>query len=284
MHIVEGFHHCLRPAALRRLAGIAALALGLAGCMSTSDITGSITGRSGELPSDPAELRTYADDWGKRFDAKPGDATTSFNYARALRALGRRDEAVAVLQGAAIRNPNDRRILGAYGKSLADVGRFQEAASMLAKAHTPERPDWSILSAQGTVADQLGNYTEAQGYYEAALRIRPGEPTVLSNLGLSYALTHRLADAETTLRRATASPRADTRVRHNLALVLVLQGRNEAASDLLRQDMTPTEASADVSSIRQMIAQSDTWRQTQRLDGMSVKGRAVRAASAEAAN
>lgn len=268
-----------------RLAAIALLAAALGGCMTTSDITGSIPGGSSELPTGQTELRAYADDWGHRFDARPGDAVASFNYARALRALGRRDEAVAVLQAAAIKNPNDRRILGAYGKVLADVGRYQEASGMLAKAHTPERPDWSILSAQGTVDDQLGNYGEAQGYYQAALKIVPGEPTVLSNLGLSYALARRLPEAETTLRQATASPRADTRVRHNLALVLGLQGKFEAASDVLRQDMTPAEASADVSSIRQMIAQSNTWREIQQLDGQPAKRRGgSRAAQADTAN
>ena len=88
------------------------------------------------------------------------------------------------------------RLLGAYGKALADVGRYKEAAEALGRAHAPERPDWRILSAQGAVADQMGDHTRAQSYYEAALKLVPQEASVMSNLGLSYALAKRLPEAE----------------------------------------------------------------------------------------
>ncbi len=55
---------------------------------------------------------------------------------------------------------------------------------------------------------------------------------MLSNLGLSYALTKQLPEAEAALREASASPRADARVRQNLALVLALEGKfAEAEAD-----------------------------------------------------
>ena len=49
-------------------------------------------------------------------------------------------------------------------------------------------PDWRILSAQGAVLDQQGKFEEARHYYLSALKIVPDEPTVLSNLGMSYVL------------------------------------------------------------------------------------------------
>jgi len=55
----------------------------------------------------------------------------------------------------------------------------------------------------------LGRHEEARNYYASALKIVPGEPSVLSNLGLSYMLTRDLPKAEQTLRQAYASPRAD---------------------------------------------------------------------------
>jgi hypothetical protein len=78
---------------------------------------------------------------------------------------------------------------------------------------------------QGTTLDKLGKHDEARRYYESALKIVPEEPSVLSNLGLSYMLTRELPQAEETLRRAYGNPRADGRVRQNLALVVGLQGR-----------------------------------------------------------
>ena len=48
---------------------------------------------------------------------------------------------------------------------------------------------------------------------------------MLSNLGLSYALSRNLDLAEQTLRLAADQPGADARVRANLAMVLGLKGR-----------------------------------------------------------
>ena len=107
---------------------------------------------------------------------------------------------------------------------------------MLGRAHSPDQPDWHILSAQGAVLDQMGRHAEAQRYYRTALKIVPDEPSVLSNLGLSYALSKDLPDAETTLRRAAAQNPVDPRVRQNLALVVGLQGRfAEAENDRSRR-------------------------------------------------
>jgi Flp pilus assembly protein TadD len=113
---------------------------------------------------------------------------------------------------------------------------------------------------QGTVADQLGDFAAAQRYYETALRIVPGEPSVLSNQGLSYALAKRLPEGEVILRQGALHPRADGRVRQNLALVLGLQGKFAEAETVLRQDMQPGEAAQTLASIKRMVAQPNSWK------------------------
>ena len=148
-------------------------------------------------------------------------------------------------------------MLGAYGRALADVGNFDQALEVLDRAHTPDQPDWRILSAQGAVLDQLGRHQEAQGYYASALKIRPDDPSVLSNLGLSYALAKDLKNAEATLRRAAAFAGADPRVRQNLALVVGLQGRFAEAESIARADLPSEQAAANVAYLRQMLAQQD---------------------------
>ena len=230
------------------------------------DITASIGMPSTVLPPTDEGRRRYTEEWGKRFEANPGDKTSALAYAAGLRALTEYAQAVAVLQQAAIKHPTDLDILGAYGKALADDGRLREAADVLSRAHTPDNPNWSILSAQGVVADQMGDHAQAQGYYQAALKIVPGEPSVLSNLGLSYALDKQLDRAEQTMQQAVASPRADARVRQNLALVLALEGKFAEAEELERHDLPAADAAANVAQIRQMIAQSNTWRDIQMLD------------------
>jgi len=254
----------------------AALVIGLAclaplgGCRDMGDVTGSINATQ-PLPTNDDELRAYADNWGKRFDANPGEKTASINYARALRALTQYSQAAAVMQAAAVKAPKDFDVLGAYGKALADSGQLQQAKDVLSRSYTPERPNWDHMSVQGSVADQLGDHASAQQFYRDALKIAPGEPRVLSNLGLSYALTKQLPLAEETLRQAAASPRADTRIRQNLALVLALEGKFAEAEKIGQQDMSADAAAANVAAIKEMIAQSNSWRDIQAIDAKKAK-------------
>lgn len=227
------------------------LAVTLAGCGVDHDATGSVGRAStgGAAGASMAELS-------RRYDAGPSDPAAGLAYARALRDENRNAQAVAVLETVAIKHPYDRDVLAAYGKALNDVGRAKEAAAVLQRAHTPDRPDWTVLSAQGSASDQLGDHRAAQDYYAAALKIAPGNPHVLSNLGLSYALDKQLPLAEQTLRGAAAAPGADMRVRQNLALVLALQGQTKEAQAMAGRDLTPADAAASVAEIERMVARS----------------------------
>jgi Flp pilus assembly protein TadD len=239
---------------------VAALAGALAGCASARlpETTGSLAPAAAAPAGGEDELRRAAEAWGDRYQANSGDPQVAIHYAQALRATGQRAQAAAVLEQASLRNAKNMEVLGAYGRALADVGNFQQALEVLGRAHTPDHPDWRILSAQGAVLDQMGRHEEAQRYYETALKIVPDEPTVLSNLGLSYALSKQLPRAEATLKRAAAGQRVDPRVRQNLALVVGLQGRFAEAETIARADLPAEEASANVAYLKQMLSkQSD---------------------------
>jgi Flp pilus assembly protein TadD len=246
--------HSVRAVRLLASAAVAtALALSAAGCKTTGDdVTGSI-GAAG-APRNQAEWRSSLDALGARYRANQGDADAAMAYARALRATEQRAQAVAVLQQASIRNPHNMKLLGAYGRALADAGEYREALDALNRAHTPDNPDWRILNAQGAVLDQMGRHAEARRHYSAALKIVPDEPSVLSNLGLSYLLEKHLKLAESTLRKAVAQPNANPKVRQNLALVVGLQGRFAEAEKIAAADLPESEAAANVAYLRQMLA------------------------------
>ena len=110
---------------------------------------------------------------------------------------------------------------------------------------------------QGTALDQLGRHDEARRYYASALKIVPEEPSVLSNLGMSYVLSKDLPKAEENLRRAYGSAAADTRVRQNLGLVVGLQGRFAEAETIVKADLPPEEAAANVAYLKQMLSRKD---------------------------
>src|ERR1700750_2815158 len=208
----------------------AVLAAGLGGCQTMSDVTGAIT--SSKTAAAPEDPRQAVEVYGERSRTNPKDADAALAYGQALRATGQRAQAAAVLEQATIANPGNKALLAAYGRALADNGNFQEAFDALSRAHSPDNPDWRILSVQGAALDQLRRHDEARAYYASALKIVPGEPSVLSNLGLSYMLSKNLPRAEEVLRQAYAGGAADARVRQNLALVIGLQGRFAEAEQI----------------------------------------------------
>ena len=244
----------VRPVSSLVLAFVLAAALG--GCKTTSavDTTGSIS--ANPTARSEAEWRTESASLAEKFRSNPRDADTAIRYAQALRATGQRTQAAAVLENAALHNPKHKPLLGAYGRALADTGSFKQALDVLERAHSPDQPDWRILSVQGAVLDQMGRHDEAQRYYASALRIVPDEPSVMSNLGLSYALSKDLKRAESTLRQAAGRAPADKRVRQNLALVVGLQGRFQDAETIAKADLPPDEAAANVATLRRMMAKN----------------------------
>jgi Flp pilus assembly protein TadD len=245
----------LRPLGLARFRVVTAMSaillLGLCGCQTDglSDITGSL-GDKAEKTAPTRSLEFYHD----RYHANPEDAEAALNYGKALRTSGQRSQAVAVLEQATLAHPGDKALMAGYGRALADNGNFQQAFDVLGRSHSPEDPDWRILSAQGAILDQLGRGEEARQYYASALRIVPDEPSVLSNLALSYVLSKDLAKAEETLRHANSRGNAEPRVRMNLALVVGLRGQMAEAESIAKEGRPPEEAAANVAYLRRMLA------------------------------
>ena len=250
------------PHTLRRTSPLLALMIALtaAGCQTpnVSDITSTVGMREPPPPTDEGALRAYTASMEPRYASDPDNKAIAMNYAQALRGLTQHAQAVAVLQRLAVKYPQDMSVLAAYGKALADAGRLQEAQTVLGNSHTPEHPNWSVLSAQGSVADQLGDHSQARAYYASALKIVPHQPQVLSNMGLSYALDHRMAEAEASLRDAAAQPGADRRVRENLAMILSLEKKYAEAEDVSRRDLSPIDAAENIAELKRS-ARADTW-------------------------
>jgi Flp pilus assembly protein TadD len=234
---------------------VGAIATTAAGCQTTQ--TAETTGSLAAAPTPPSDtdLRRDVEVYGQKYRDNPSDLNVALRYAQALRGTGQRAQAVAILEQLAMQNPTNKPVLGEYGRALAEAGNYEQALEVLDRAHTPEQPDWHILSAQGAVLDQMGRHDDAQRHYLTALKIVPNEPSVLSNLGLSYALAKDLPKAESTLRLAAAQRPVDSRVRQNLALVVGLQGRFAEAETIARADLPPDQAAANVAYLKQMLAQ-----------------------------
>src|SRR5437868_8242396 len=238
----------------------AILGAGVGGCQTMSDITGSISSKGESAPSADGDPRRAVELYGEHYRANPKKPEAALAYGQALRATGQRAQAVAVFEQATIAHPSDNLLLAGFGRALADNGNFQQAFDVLTRAHSPDNPDWRILSVQGTALDQLGRHDEARRYYASALKIAPGEPSVLSNLGMSYVLSKDLPKAEEVLRRAYGSANADARVRQNLGLVVGLQGRFGEAETIVKADLPAEEAAANVAYLKDMLSRKENPR------------------------
>ncbi|MBX5191316.1 pilus assembly protein TadD [Rhizobium sp. NZLR3b] len=248
----------------RILQGAAAslIVLAVAGCSTTKDrmTTGSVPKLTKPVEEmDATELRSATDRLGQAYEKNPRDPVTGVSYANLLRMNGRDTQALAVMQQVAISNPADRNVLAAYGKAQAAAGQFQQALDTIGRAQTPDRPDWKLISAEGAILDQMGRASDARQRYRDALEIQPNEPSILSNLGMSYVLTGDLRTAETYLRSAASQPTADSRVRQNLALVVGLQGHFPEAEQIARRELSPQQADANVAYLRGMLSQQNSW-------------------------
>lgn len=257
----------MRGAYLRHtcLAVAVGSALVLSGCAKSRMTTGSIpvstiNGKSVDAMN-PQELGSAINHLGARYSKAPSDKNLGIAYATALRTDGRNDQSLAVMRRLAISHPDDRDVLSAYGKALASSGQFEAALESIRRAQTPEYPDWKLLSAEGAILDQIGQSEAARKAYRRALQIQPGEPSILSNMGMSHLLTGELGHAETYLKQAMNLPGSDSRVRQNLALVVGLQGRFDEAMQIAGAELSPDQAKANVAYLKDMLAQQNSWKE-----------------------
>lgn len=228
----------------------------LAGCTTIDKIdTNSIeqTSTSQLAQMNALELNLAEQKAGMLYQENPKNPTFAIRYAKILQMTGKHQQALAVMQQAAIHNPSNRAVLADYGKAQASAGNLQDALRTIERAQTPDRPDWRLLSAEGAILDQLGQSAKARQRYQQALQIEPNEPSVLSNMAMSYLLEDDLRTAESYLKQAIEQPSADSRVRQNLALVVGLQGRFDEAEQIARDELSAAQADANMAYIKAML-------------------------------
>jgi len=246
---------------------IIAVATALGGCADRKMTTGSVSrGAKAVDQMSGSELQGAANSLGDSYARNPDDKSVAMRYATVLQMEGRTDQSLAVMRKLTIAHPRDRKVLAAYGKSLAAAEQFEPALDAIRRAQTPEYPDWKLYSAEAAILDQVGKSDEARAMYRKALELEPNEPSVLSNLGMSYVLSGDLKTAENYMRAALERPAAGSRVRQNLALVVGLQGRFEEAEQIARQELSQDQAQANVAYLRTMMAQQSAWNQLEKED------------------
>lgn len=186
--------------------------------------------------------------------------------ARALTALGRRDEAAAVVESALAVSPDDPDLLSVRAAWLVDQGKLAEAEAALTRAvavspfHQRSRRQLAaLLQSVDRQQDAVAVYEEmlriqpedadthydlgsllldsdleaALPHLEEACRLAPARTNFLTSLGVAYIKAGRMAEAEATLRRALTLRSDDPSVGNNLGIVLIHGRRFREAVDVL---------------------------------------------------
>jgi Flp pilus assembly protein TadD len=198
------------------------------------------------------ELEKATEYWGKQYAANPRDPDSALNYAKNLKAMGRKKEALVVLQQAHLYHAQNREHLSEYGRLALELGQDSLAARLLERADDPIHPDWRVLSARGTVLAKQGRHKEAIAFFERARALAPNQASVLNNLALALAMDGQAQKAEGLLREAEQAG-DDPRVRQNLALVLGLQSKYAEAKGEAAKDLPEEDAQANVDFLRRIV-------------------------------
>ncbi len=246
----------LRPGAARNFAALTS-ALMLSACAQTADLMP----KSNTLVADAAEpaatgqseLQRATIYWGQEYAKKPSELEPALNYARNLKALGQKRQALAVLQRASAIHSSDPDLAGEYGRLALDLDQLSVAGKLLEVADNATKPDWRVISARGTVLAKQGQYKQAIPYYERALALQQNQASVLNNLAMAYAMSGEPKKAEELLRQASATPESSPKIRQNLALVLGLQGRYDESKTYAVTDLAADAAASNTDYIRRMV-------------------------------
>jgi Flp pilus assembly protein TadD len=188
--------------------------------------------------------------WAREVDADQTDAEARINLAKALRALGKYEEAGSNADQLLVMQPTNYEALLESARDRIAQNQGFYAIDTAQRAEALEPHDWRPVSLLAIGLEQSERDSEALAAHQKALALAPNNPATLSNLGMYYATHGDRTQAEALLRRAVAAPGAGAQERQNLALVLGLEGKIAEAEPLERQDLPPQTVSNNLAYLR----------------------------------
>ncbi len=152
----------------------------------------------------------------------------------ALRAEGKLDAAVEVLEQLADTHGNLPAVQSALGDLMRQLERYDEAItaydSALATFAEPDPAQWFLYYARGICKERDGDWEAAEADFRAALEFVPNQPQVLNYLGYSMVEHHvNLDEALAMIERAVEAEPQSGYIVDSLGWALYRLGRYEEA-------------------------------------------------------
>lgn len=184
--------------------------------------------------------------WSEQQQINPMDPVAGVKTAQALRELGQFDQAAETAQGVLTLQPANIEAMLEVGRAHVARGQAFYGIAALEQARAAAPRDWRPLSLLGVAYQQVRRPDDARAAWTEALRLSPDNPDVLTNAAIARMGEGDAPSAEILLRRAVVQPGASLKVRQNLALALGLQGKTGEAEQILRRDLPPEVADANL--------------------------------------
>lgn len=160
------------------------------------------------------------------------DATLEVQIARIQLSAGRGDNAIATLQGAVAKFPDEPLVKLELGAALGRQKRFAESESVFRQMITADPGNAEALNYLGYMLAERGlRLDESVSFVQRALAIDPGNPAYLDSLGWAYFKQGRFDLAEQPLMDAGARMPANSVVQDHLGDLHFKRERYQDALD-----------------------------------------------------
>ncbi len=129
------------------------------------------------------------------------------------------------------------------GRVAEQQGDLDQAMAAYRTALDRDKSRADAYARLAILHDKQGKFRESADLYRKALALRPGDPDIFCDMGYSFYLQRRWAEAEMNLRQSLAVNPEHRRAHNNLALLLVRDNRlGDALAEFGKAGSDPVQA------------------------------------------
>jgi Flp pilus assembly protein TadD len=190
--------------------------------------------------------------YGRALQDNPDGVEAKLGLGQSYLVIGAADEAAAQFRDVLARRSGNSTARRGLAAALIAMGQPSLAEQQIDAALRADAGDYRALNLLGVALDMQGRHAEAQANYRRGIELAPGYAVLRSNYGLSLAITGPPQEAIAQLAPIASGPRADARVRQNLAFAYAMAGDLENSLLLCRRDLDERNAQRQLAYYAQL--------------------------------
>jgi Flp pilus assembly protein TadD len=194
--------------------------------------------------------------YGRALQANPEGMDAKLGLGQSYLALGAGEEAAAQFRDVLAKRAGDTVARRGLAAALITQGQPELAEKQAEEVLASDGHDYRALNVLGVSLDMQGRHAEAQARYRQGLALAPDDVALHSNMGLSLAIVGQAREAIAQLLPLASGPKADGRIRQNLAFAYAMAGDFENSLQVSRRDLDEAHAQRQLSYFMRLEALS----------------------------